>query len=119
MRNDFIFNEKFYLQIKGTAMGKRFAPAYANLYMANWEEEALTKCVHKPLCYLRYLDDIFGIWTVSATLRLVILHIWIFLPFVCSLLCSFTSFATYNYQYSFLCNNEQFVIRNIMATCIF
>lgn len=64
-RNDFIFNEKFYLQIKGTAMGKRFAPAYANLYMANWEEEALTKCLQKPLCYLRYLDDIFGIWTGS------------------------------------------------------
>lgn len=27
------FNEKFYLQIKGTAMGKWFAPAYANIYL--------------------------------------------------------------------------------------
>lgn len=27
-RSDFVFNEKFDLQIKGTAMGKRFAPAH-------------------------------------------------------------------------------------------
>lgn len=64
-RNDFVFNEKFYLQIKGTAMGKRFAPAYANIYMANWELEVLKKCKIKPFTYLRYLDDIWGIWTGS------------------------------------------------------
>lgn len=64
-RNDFMFNNEFFLQIKGTAMGKRFAPSYANLYMANWELEALSKCRKQPLCYLRYLDDIWGIWTGS------------------------------------------------------
>lgn len=31
-RNDFEFNGQYYLQTKGTAMGKRFAPAYANIY---------------------------------------------------------------------------------------
>lgn len=62
-KNDFEFNDEYYLQIKGTAMGKRFAPAYANIFMANWEEEALAKCPKKPLHYLRYLDDIWGIWT--------------------------------------------------------
>lgn len=62
-RNDFMFNNEFYLQIKGTAMGKRFAPSYANIYMANWESGALQKCELKPLCYLRYLDDIWGVWT--------------------------------------------------------
>lgn len=61
-RNDFVFNEEFYLQIKGTAMGKKFAPAYANIFMADWERGALAKCRVKPVCYLRYLDDIFGIW---------------------------------------------------------
>lgn len=61
-KNDFVFNGKYYLQIKGTAMGKRFAPAYANIFMANWEEEALAKCPKKPLYYLRYLDDIWGVW---------------------------------------------------------
>lgn len=64
-KNDFEFNEEYYLQIKGTAMGKRFAPAYANIFMANWEEEALSKCPKRPLYYLRYLDDIWGIWTYS------------------------------------------------------
>lgn len=64
-RNDFIFDDKFYLQIKGTAMGKKFAPSYANLFMAQWEEEALARCPKPPLYYFRYLDDIFGIWTHS------------------------------------------------------
>lgn len=64
-RNDFVFNEEFYLQIRGTAMGKRFAPSYANIFMAYWEEEVLAKCPKKPLHYLRYLDDIWGIWVYS------------------------------------------------------
>lgn len=34
-RNDFEFNNQFYLQTKGTAMGKKFAPAYANIFMAD------------------------------------------------------------------------------------
>lgn len=61
-RNDFEFNGNYYLQIKGTAMGKRFAPSYANIFMANWEEEIFEKCPIKPVCFYRYLDDIFGIW---------------------------------------------------------
>lgn len=65
IKNDFEFNEEYYLQIKGTAMGKKFAPAYANIFMANWEEGALSKCPKKPLYFLRYLDDIWGIWTHS------------------------------------------------------
>lgn len=64
-RNDFVFNGEFYLQIKGTAMGKRFAPSYANIFMAWWEEEALDKCPLKPLYYFRYLDDIWGVWIYS------------------------------------------------------
>lgn len=65
MRNDFVFNGQFYLQVKGTAMGKKFAPAYANIFMANWEEEVFKKCHKKPFYYLRYLDDVWGIWTAS------------------------------------------------------
>ena len=43
-------------------MGKRFAPEYANIFMAKWEEEVLVKCEKKPLHFLRYLDDIWDIW---------------------------------------------------------
>lgn len=64
-RNDFQFDNKFYLQIKGTAMGKKFAPAYANIFMAEWEASALASCNKKPLYYFRYLDDIWGVWPHS------------------------------------------------------
>ena len=42
-------------------MGKKFAPNYANLFLAEWEEKALEKCVLKPSVYWRFLDDIFMI----------------------------------------------------------
>lgn len=64
-RNDFMFNGEFFLQIKGTAMGKKFAPAYANIFMAEWEKSALASCRKKPLYYFRYLDDIWGVWPHS------------------------------------------------------
>jgi len=63
--NDFCFNNEWYLQVGGTAMGKKFAPNYANIFMAEWEAGALNKCSKKPKCYLRYLDDIFIIWQHS------------------------------------------------------
>lgn len=67
VRNDFEFNGQTYLQIKGVAMGKKFAPALADIYMAEWEETALAKCPLKPSYYFRYLDDIWGIWPHSKT----------------------------------------------------
>ncbi|KAG7467708.1 hypothetical protein JOB18_018490, partial [Solea senegalensis] len=65
--NDFLFNNQFYLQVHGTAMGQRFAPSYANIYMSEWEREALAKCPLQPTIYLRFLDDIFGIWPHDIT----------------------------------------------------
>lgn len=66
-RNDFNFDSKFYLQVQGTAMGKKFAPSYANIFMAEWEAGALARCPQKPIHYYRFLDDIFGIWTYSTS----------------------------------------------------
>ena len=63
--NDFEFNNEWYLQKSGTAMGKKFAPNYANIFLAKWEQEALDKCPLKPSCYFRFLDDIFIIWPYS------------------------------------------------------
>ncbi|KAK3572858.1 hypothetical protein QTP86_009060 [Hemibagrus guttatus] len=63
--NDFEFNSEYFLQVKGTAMGKRFAPSYANIFMAKWEEEALSAWPIKPLHYFRFLDDIWGVWKES------------------------------------------------------
>lgn len=61
-KNDFEFNSEWFLQVKGTAMGKKFAPSYANIYMAKWEEGALAAWPLKPLQYWRFLDDIWGVW---------------------------------------------------------
>lgn len=65
--NDFTFNNDWYLQTWGTAMGKKFAPEYADIFMANWESGALSKCPLQPLIYLRFLDDIFIIWPHSRS----------------------------------------------------
>lgn len=46
-------------------MGKKFALAYANIFMAEWETSALASCKKKPLYYFRYLDDIWGVWPHS------------------------------------------------------
>jgi hypothetical protein len=66
LRNDFFFNGEFFRQIKGVAMGKQYAPNFANLYMSQWENEILnTLPGPKPSLWLRYIDDIFGIWEGS------------------------------------------------------
>ena len=61
--NNFEFDEQFYLQKHGTAMGTRMAPPYANLFMGDLERSALDKTAYKPLVWWRYIDDIFLIWT--------------------------------------------------------
>ena len=61
--NHFTFNDKHYLQILGTAMGTRVAPTFANLFMADLENKFLNTCTLKPLIWLRYIDDIFCLWT--------------------------------------------------------
>ncbi len=60
--NDFEFNDQFYLQILGCAMGKRFAPALANLYLLDFDTKATNDFFIKPLFFVRYLDDIFFVW---------------------------------------------------------
>lgn len=69
--NAFQFNDQYYLQTKGTAMGTKFAPAYANLVLAYLEEQMYEELANqKDIAYanyiknnyLRYLDDVFIIW---------------------------------------------------------
>ena len=56
--NNYItFKGKYYLQIKGIAMGCICAPAIANLYLSILEEKFLN--IYNPFLYRRYLDDIF------------------------------------------------------------
>ena len=61
--NNFDFNDRHFLQVGGTAMGTKVAPAYANTFMGLRFEE---KCVYtyrkQPLIWKRFIDDIFAIW---------------------------------------------------------
>ena len=62
--NIFEFSDKTYKQIRGTAIGTKFAPPYAVLFMAALEEKILSKVKKKPSVWWRYIDDIFylGTW---------------------------------------------------------
>ena len=60
---NFEFNGEHFLQTRGTAMGTSLAPNYANLFMDRFETKALAGYHLKPLTWLRFIDDIFIIWT--------------------------------------------------------
>ena len=60
--NIFEFNQKQYTQIDGTAIGSKLGKNFACTYMGEWEDQLLRKCNKKPLIFLRYIDDVFGIW---------------------------------------------------------
>ena len=61
--NYFEFGKYVYHQILGATIGTKFAPRYANIFMAGLEEEIFEKSHFQPYLWLRYLDDIFCIWT--------------------------------------------------------
>lgn len=60
--NTFVFEDKEYQQNHGVAMGKSWAPAYANIYMAEWETRlwSTTPSHLLPIFWKRYIDDILG-----------------------------------------------------------
>ena len=60
--NIFEISDKTYKQIRGTAIGTKFAPPYAVLFMAALEEKILSNVKKKPSVWWRYIDDIFFIW---------------------------------------------------------
>ena len=62
--NTFEFNNTYYIQTHGTAMGtRRMAPSYANPFLAKFETKALTRAPYQPHTWWRFIDDIFMIWT--------------------------------------------------------
>ena len=61
--NFFEFKTKIIQQISGTVIGTKFAPPYACLFMDRIENNFLDSGIVKPRLWLRYIDDIFFIWT--------------------------------------------------------
>ena len=62
--NNFTFNDEHFIQIKGTAMGTRVAPNFANVYMGRFEENFVykTEWSNNVIIWVRFIDDIFLIW---------------------------------------------------------
>lgn len=62
--NYFWFNGSFYLQTKGVAMGAKFAPSMANLFVGWWEVRFIYN-VPRPMLpiWKRYIDDVLMVWT--------------------------------------------------------
>jgi hypothetical protein len=60
-QNVFQFNEKFYEQSTGTAMGNPLSPFLAEVFMSRFETENKKMLNNFPKTWLRYVDDIFAI----------------------------------------------------------
>ena len=58
----FKFDNKICHQKLGTAIGTRFAPSFANMFMPKLERKMLQEYHLNPWIWLRFLDDIFLIW---------------------------------------------------------
>ncbi|CAF1391421.1 unnamed protein product [Rotaria sp. Silwood1] len=57
--NCFVYEKKYYQQIRGGAMGSPFTMTLANIYMWEWEQSLIEhQKVHNEL-YGRYIDDVF------------------------------------------------------------
>lgn len=66
--NDFEFNGEYFLQVCGTAMGKAYAPALADLYMLEFDNAARHgNFSHLIDLYFRFLDDGFFIFLGNVT----------------------------------------------------
>ena len=61
--NFFEFETKIIQQISRTAIGTTSAPPYVCLFMDRIENDFVDSEIVKPWLYLRYIDDIFFIWT--------------------------------------------------------
>ena len=61
--NNFEVNGQVKQQISGTAIGTKFTPAYACIFMNDDESKFLETQSLQPLIWFRYIDDVFFIWT--------------------------------------------------------
>ena len=64
--NYFEFDCSVFEQILGAAIGTKFVPPHACIFMSQHETKFLGTQILKPLVWFHYIDDIFFIWTHSG-----------------------------------------------------
>jgi len=67
----FLYNNQYYQQTFGCAMGTPLSSTVANLTMEMLEDECLSKLSEKPAWYFRYVDDIVTTYPKEKTDELV------------------------------------------------
>jgi hypothetical protein len=64
--NNFEFNGHNFLQKKGASMGSKSSCSYADIFMDAFESKHIYPRIrNQNLCYYRFVDDLFMIWTGS------------------------------------------------------
>ena len=67
LKNNYFENEEWkYQQKRSFAIGTKFVPPYSNLFMAGLEKIIFQNSEFEPFMWLRYLDEIFYIWTQGS-----------------------------------------------------
>lgn len=64
----FVFDDKFYSQKFGMAMGNPLSPLLSNFYMEFFESKILKNILPANVVWYRYVDDIFCIWPENKNL---------------------------------------------------
>ena len=56
-----LFNNEYYKQIDGVAMGSPLRPTFASIFLRYYKQIRLKNCPYefKPVIYKRYVDDTF------------------------------------------------------------
>jgi hypothetical protein len=70
----FQFEDKFYQQKDGMAMGSSLSPVVSNIFMEHFEKLAIDTTDLKPAIWLRYVDDKLVVWPHGSTRLQEFLH---------------------------------------------
>ena len=66
-KSHFLFDDQYYDQIDGVAMGSPLGPVFANIFMCHFEERWVTKGQIRPSLWYRYVDDTFTMFESKDT----------------------------------------------------